>query len=96
MKTKNDIKRNDSSTSEFILVLIHITVLVITFVGPFAVLGYQVLHWAKHGVWLSLPISVTGFDSWQGLASLPLSLGILVVGLLLSMLIETFYPGDNK
>jgi hypothetical protein len=42
-----------------------------------------------------LPISVIGFESWKGVASLPLSLGAFCVGLGSTVIIASFYP-DKK
>lgn len=95
MKADKNTREKTSYTRESIIVPIHIIALTIAFLGPFVVLGYQALHWAKHGEWLSIPISVTGFESWQGLANLPLSLGVFVVVLLLCKVISTFYSDES-
>ncbi len=81
---------------EGIVVIFHLLAMAFTILGPIAVFGYQVVHWAKYGEWLSLPISVTGFVAWKGIASLPLSLGVFCVGLVTIFVIVSFYPEEKS
>ena len=78
---ENHINAKMQQMNEDILTGILATLVVFTVFAPLLILAYQAYHWLKDGEWLSLPISVIGFESWVGLASLPLSLGAFVVGL---------------
>ena len=62
--------------------LLNLLCIVIMIIGPLGVLGYQCVFWLKHNQWRPLPLSLFGIESWEGLARLPLSLGLFMLGVL--------------
>ena len=86
------IKLGVSSVYDGLIAGVHGACLTLMLLGPFVVLGGQVLYWLKFGKWLPLPIEIVGLTSLKGIAQLPLSLGVFVTGMLATLLTASLCP----